>query len=234
MTPTIRPRPSIDRMLASCIKESTRFVDVGALWGTENETVSKAKMLGAESVSIIDIQIPGHELWLKMQNRLSQLEVSCNFISGDIRDIFKDYQQSFDVVFCSGIIYHDPSPIEFLQKLTSMSSNFLILGSMVVPEKIKNRKGSLDLTNVGAAFIPFMSNKSKEAVMAQYASQGVPEISSLNQDFKFSGIDDTTPWYWLMTRRYLDLIMTMCNFQIIDTGSDWGENDHFILAKRII
>ncbi len=68
---------------------------MGTLWGTENETVSRAKKFGAESTTIIDIQVPENELLGKMKSRLDELDVDSEFISGDIRRIYAQHEFSF-------------------------------------------------------------------------------------------------------------------------------------------
>jgi hypothetical protein len=82
-------------MLKNSITGSTKYVDVGTLWGTENETVSRAKKFGAESTTIIDIQVPENELLGKMKSRLDELDVDSEFISGDIRRIYAQHEFSF-------------------------------------------------------------------------------------------------------------------------------------------
>ncbi|MEO8839534.1 MAG: hypothetical protein ABI351_12580 [Herbaspirillum sp.] len=49
-----------------------------------------------------------------------------------------------EVVHCSGIIYHVPDPYRMLVNLRKLTAEHLILTSMVVPERIKNREGKME------------------------------------------------------------------------------------------
>lgn len=228
-----RERKTIDRFLKKCINQDSSYVDVGALWGTKNETVSRARSLGAKKVSIIDIQEFSNSLWENMDHHLLDLGVDCDYISGDVRDLHNEYNVKFDVVFCAGIIYHEASPLDLISNLANMTSRYLILGSMVCPPEIKNNKGKLSLDCIGAAFIPYLFPKDSEIILEHFRTQGVPEIPSLESNFNWPDIKDTTPWWWIFTPKYLEKLVEISGFKVLDKGSDWGNNDHFLLCEKI-
>src|SRR5580692_11280331 len=95
------------------------FADVGGLWATINEKVSVASVAGASSVAMIDITALDNELWTRLHERLASLGVT-NYerISEDVEKLGKREDcPTFDVVHCSGVLYHHPEPLQLIRSL---------------------------------------------------------------------------------------------------------------------
>src|SRR5579863_7682168 len=136
------PNPALsfpDRMIREHVPNLS-FVDVGALWLTKNEKVSVAMLAGAKSGGIIDVTPAGHSAWAACREHCQSLGVSGYAeYSHDINDpLIHQNVGTFDFVYCSGVVYHMPSVFYTLERLFSLTNRYLMLVSMVVPEKIEN------------------------------------------------------------------------------------------------
>ena len=118
-----------------------RYVDVGALWGLEGETITTASRY-TDDLTIIDLS---DRLWPPMQERLQHAGVACNYLPLDV--LFYE-GEPFDVVFCSGVIYHFPDPELLWAKLWEITKQRLVVHTVVVPRCILDhgRVSFIDLT----------------------------------------------------------------------------------------
>src|SRR6266480_6992278 len=94
----------------SCVVKGRSFAEVGGLWGTVNEKVSVARDRGAKSLTMIDVTPRENDLWEKFLTRMTELDIpNVDCISADIieKATARDHP-AFDVVHCSGILYHAP------------------------------------------------------------------------------------------------------------------------------
>lgn len=89
------------------------FADAGGLWGTVNEKVSLAREHGAASLTMRDVTVKEGDLWKKFRARMDRLGIrNYECLSADICDPqITDLVQPFDVVHCSGVLYHHPNPM---------------------------------------------------------------------------------------------------------------------------
>ena len=130
------------------------FVDVGGLWGTVNEKVCRLSVWG--ECCCHDRCLPrGTELWSlfdKRRRALNLPDVQC--ISGDILTIDKTLPGiQFDVVHCSGVLYHMPDPVFFLATLRKLTKQYLVLTS--VTTTVRNENGSYASWTVPCSLLRF-------------------------------------------------------------------------------
>src|SRR5688500_4130983 len=99
-----------DRFISTVVAGKS-FADVGGLWGTVNEKVSVARAYGAATVAMIDLTPLTDPMWTTFIERVHQLGVSdVQCISHDALGLGKsDDAPIFDVVHCSGVLYHMPN-----------------------------------------------------------------------------------------------------------------------------
>ena len=95
------------------------FADIGGLWGTVNEKVSVAHAHGARGLAMIDVSPTDSELWALFDERRRTLRLpAVECVSADILTLVEaDPCPQFDVVHCSGVLYHMPEPMQFLRAL---------------------------------------------------------------------------------------------------------------------
>jgi hypothetical protein len=142
------------------------FMDVGGLWGTRNEKVSTALKAGARKATMADIAPLDHQLWRDFDEHCKQRGVTGYARTRlDVVEPPTDYSALVhDVVHCSGIIYHVPDPYRMLANLRKLAGEHLIITSMVVPERIKNRMGKLEFPADHAAFVPSLTETTRAIV----------------------------------------------------------------------
>ena len=97
------------------------FAEIGGLWGTTNERASVAHKAGARELTMVDVSPPTSKWWPAFEARRVELGVpSVRSVSGDVMQLaYADPSLRFDVVHCSGILYHIPNQFTFLQALRS-------------------------------------------------------------------------------------------------------------------
>lgn len=236
-----RSSPMTDRRvnnrtwIAETVKGRT-FADVGGLWGTVNERVSAAILAGASEASMLDIVPLGHSLWRDFEARCQSLQVSgykcvcADIMSPDL----KQRVGAFDVVHCSGLIYHVPDLVAFVRKLMSITTRHLIIQSMVVAERIENELGLLDLRGGQCAFVPLL-NESQRKIVAKYLEQvGLLNIPNLTgppvKSWFHNGVWNYAPWSWLITPEFLHGLVETCGLSVIDAGFVWENKAYSVFC----
>lgn len=232
--------PSVDKN--QWIRERVRglsFADLGGLWGTVNEKVSVALEGGAKEATMIDIAPLGHKLWQDFRTHATSRgltswgEKSADAVSPDLAARIG----RFEMLHCSGIIYHLPDPYVLVRNCRAVASRFFILTSMFVPERIENEAGAIDLTEGGALFVPALTGRKKEIVAAHWTALKI-EIDAINRPMRGpwllpNGKPDYGPWWWLMTPSVLRSMLTVSGFQVIDEGESWASRSYSFLCEAV-
>src|SRR5258708_6455118 len=127
-----------DEFIAKVV-DGRSFADVGGLWGVVNEKVSVAAEHHALRLAMIDISSPQSELWQIFRDRLATSGIyDCECISEDICDLAGRSKHKYEVVHCSGVLYHHPNPVLLLESLRRVTARYLILTSAVTHEAVIN------------------------------------------------------------------------------------------------
>ena len=107
------------------------FLDLGGMFDVAGEVAFRAEEAGATRVVVFDGMDPSREFEEKHEKRDSAVE----YVQGDLHDP-EDMRLvgEFDVVWCAGVIYHSPNPYQQLLHLRSITSEWLLLGTHVMPE----------------------------------------------------------------------------------------------------
>lgn len=198
------------RWIADLVENRT-FADVGGLWNTVNETVSIALLAGASQATMID-QIPlGGKWWKLFYERCEALGVSgYRSVQGDItNDRIADEVGQFDVTHCSGVLYHLPNPFHMIQNLISITREWFVLSSMVVPERIENKFGKVQLSEGELLCVPLLSERHGR-VMIEYFRERKMNVGGLNVQSSYirpNGAMSFSPWWWLLT---CETLVGMC------------------------
>ena len=212
-----------DAFLARVVPGRT-FADVGGLWGTVNEKVSVAHALGAAEVTMIDLTPEGGELWQKFHDRLDDLGVrNCRCMSRTVTDVASVQGLRFEVVHCSGVLYHHPNPLAFLAALRVMATRHLVLTSVILPEHVSNEHGEYHLPSSGVSFLPALS-EGQRAVLGEYYRQSSGAIGAgLSTPYDYA-VFDLEPWWWLPTPDALRAMCRAAGFRVRESALFWGGN----------
>ena len=107
------------------------FVDIGCMWGMNGHMSFLAEQKGAVSVTGVDVT----EATETFKTRHSKMGSMVRFVHGDFHD--PEVQSKIgltDVVYCSGVLYHVPNPLETLIGLRKICRQTLILATAAIPE----------------------------------------------------------------------------------------------------
>ncbi len=225
---------SCDEWISHSVHGKT-FADVGGLWGTVNEKVSVAARAGARETTMIDITPPDHEAWAQFYQRCADQGVECGkSITANVDDPgFAEKVGMYDVVHCSGVIYHCPNPVYTLAQLASISREILIIGSTVIPHHISNSKGAIAMEENSALFVPALNDRQRE-VITFYLEEVQAKAVGINLPLAEGwSMTDYCPWWYLFTTDYVAGLMRVCGFGVTETSSVWQGRAAYLLGKRI-
>jgi SAM-dependent methyltransferase len=122
------------------------------MWSVDGEYAFLAERAGASSVMVCDGMDPTEEFDRKLEQGGSRVR----YLQGDLHDPGTVEQLgSFDVVWCTGVIYHSPDPYRLIEHLRRLTNETLVLGTRVIPE-IPGVEG-------GCIFYPALSPSSRDA-----------------------------------------------------------------------
>jgi len=176
-----------DRYIGKVVKGKA-FADIGGLWGTVNEKVSVAHRHGASTLAMIDVAPRGHELWQLFEERRQELgvpEVHC--ISGDIMTLVDTNTcPRFDVVHCSGVLYHMPNPLQLLIALCKITREHLLLNSVITATRVESDVGVLEVPHAASLFVPALEGRERAILKSyweRFVGNGAVGLTS-----------ETTPW----------------------------------------
>ncbi len=211
------------------------FAEVGGLWGTVNEKVSVAGKAGAHETTMIDIAPLGHELWENFYKKCADEGVVCgNSISASVDDpAFSEKAGMYDIVHCSGVIYHCPNPLFTVSQLAKISKEILILGSTIIPHTISNSRGTIKTEGSSSIFVPALS-KQQLAVVTEFLEEVGGKACGIN--LPLSGewsLGDYGPWWHLFTVDYVAGLLKVCGFEVLEEDVIWQGRAVYLLAKRI-
>lgn len=220
-------RPSINNWITQ-FTPGRSFADLGGLWGTVNERISVAMSAGASSATMVDVTPMGTDLWFAFEKRLATKGISgyrekvVDLTAHDAPALAGRYQMAN----CCGVIYHLPDPLQLLRNLRSIATERLIIGSMVVPEVIKNDVGSLDLRGGRALYVPGLTGDAK-LILARHFDQLGLQIHGINADmhmpWMMDGQFNYAPWWWLFTPQLLCSMVESVGLKVIGQAEEWED-----------
>lgn len=119
------------RRLVSELAPGRSFLDVGGMYGIAGEIAFMAERAGATKVTVMDGMDPSDEFIDKHRANDSKVE----FVQGDVHDaeLFA-WMGDYEVVWCCGVIYHSPNPMQQLRILRSVTTGTLVVGTNIIPE----------------------------------------------------------------------------------------------------
>ena len=227
----MQPSPDLRDVYIARVVSGATFADVGGLWGTVSEKVSVAHQYGATSLTMIDVTPADAELWVKFRDRLIKLGVpAAREISRDVCSITeRDGLGPFDVVHCSGVLYHLPHPLLMLTALRRLTRRHLILTSAITPTVIENAQGRYEIPPSGVLFVPALSAHEHAIVKTYWQAQGVSALGLTERcDYR---VDEFAPWWWLPTSSALTAMSQAAGFTVQDAGPTWGGKSYTLLLS---
>jgi SAM-dependent methyltransferase len=175
------------------------WVDIGCMWGVDGGHAFLAEESGAYPVTGIDVFGPTPEFERQKAARSSKVE----FILGDVTDPRTIEQVGVvDVVFCSGVLYHHPSPFDVLVALRRICRETLILRTFTIPE-VPGLPGA-------AVYFPMLRADDRRLWDLPWLGTQVG-ISTVFQAHEGYG-----NWFWGLSLSCLTALLATAGFRVVE------------------
>lgn len=214
------------------VAASATFAEVGGLWGTVNERISVAHRAGAGALTMIDLTPAGGHWWLKFRERCKELGVPpATEVSAEILHLAsRPAPPSFDVVHCSGVLYHMPDPLRFLAALRTITRRHLVLTTSITSDVVKNSAGELRVPAGSALFIPGLSPSELAVVREDWLPLVGENAGGITCPATWR-VDDFGPWWWLPTITALEAMCAAAGFHVVDGEKLWADHAYTVLLE---
>ena len=209
------------------------FADVGGLWGTVSEKTSVAHAAGATALTMIDQMPEGDEWWQKYEARCRELRLpKVRAVVGDVVKLVRDDPElRFDVVHCSGVLYHFPEPLAMIRALRALTREYLILSSSITETLIRNDAGEIRVPEGGAILVPALSRAERAVMHAHWAPTVGTTALGLTSHVDHWDIDDFAPWWWLPTTTALGRMCEVAGFEVEGLDHFWNNHTATFLLR---
>ena len=132
---------------------------------------------------------------------------------------------------CSGILYHVPEPLRFLQALRVITNEHLVLTSSITETHIKNDAGELRVPEGSALFLPALSDVERAVLKAHWWPTLQDGSLGLTKDIHTWNLDDFGPWWWLPTTAALAKMCEITGFEVCEVEHLWNGHAATLLLK---
>ena len=203
------------RRLIADLAPGHSFLDLGGMYRIAGDMAFQAEQSGASRVVLFDGMDPSDAFVEKHRQKSSKVE----FVQGDLHDpgAIADLGH-FDVVWCTGVIYHSPNPIQQILHLRRLATQTLVLGTNVIPEipgieqtcvlypgLSEQGRSSYSQFHGGPGQFPGMTSEFDETPLMSYANMWWGfSPSALRSMLRFSGFDVKEEY--LYTPFWLDVV----------------------------
>jgi len=231
--PNLKTMDNRDELIGKFAAGKT-FADVGGLWGTINEKVSVASAAGASSVAMIDITALDNELWTRLHERLASLGVA-NYerISEDVEKLGKrEDRPTFDVVHCSGVLYHHPEPLQLIRSLRKITRRHLILTSAITQERVENDLGVFQIAASVVLFVPALPENERQ-ILAKYWTEHAGAVAYGITERVQWNLEDFGPWWYLPTAHSMAAMAEVCGLKLISSHPIWNGDAQTLLLEVV-
>jgi hypothetical protein len=198
------------------------FLDLGGMWGVDGEIAFRAERAGATKVVLFDGMDPSDEFQAKHRDAGSGIV----YVQGDLHDPDDVRPQgTFDVVWCTGVIYHSPNPYLQLTHLRALTDQWLVLGSEVIPEVpgIEN----------ACIFYPGRSQPSEQAFARAYG-EAAPTYPGTTHPFDESPLMGYANMWWGLSPSAVRSMLRYSGFHVREEFAySWRSRDFLAEAGPV-
>jgi SAM-dependent methyltransferase len=176
-------------------------LDVGGMWSVHGRASFLAEEAGASRVLLMDAMPATEEFEAERRRRDSAVE----YVTGDLNDA--EGMQAlgrFDVVLCTGVLYHAPHPLLQLENLRRVADGRLMLGTRVIPEVPGLEQACI--------FHPLQSEDARKEMARAYGDDA-PRIG-LTTPFEPEG--GYANWWWGMSPSAVRAMMEVAGFEVLE------------------
>lgn len=238
------PDDTIGRWIYDRVKGRT-FADIGGIGVfAGNERTSIAARSGARACTMADIRPSSYYEW-DLFRKISAKKGVSGIVELDNVDIRKRETLAplgtCDLVHCTGILYHLPSPAEALWNLRSVTGEYLITNTVCIPLKISNEYGTLEVPESAVLFGAALTDHERLVLNKYYLDKlgfsldtTSPRLGEANPDYPWVVDGELTCWpYWYYyTEHAFRSLLKLCKLEVVDEG--WYENHTlFVLCRPV-
>ena len=173
-----------------------------------------AEEAGATDVTLFDAMEPTDEFQAEHERRESRVR----FVRGDLYAPETPEQVGpHDVVWCTGLMYHAPSPLLAMERLGAMTAELLLVGTKVIPELPGLRQT--------AVFYPWLERRDRD-IHGHFGGRGVREPFDTDVERSYAS------WWWGLTPSALRAMFGW--FDVVETASYplGAQQDHYVIVAR--
>jgi SAM-dependent methyltransferase len=171
------------------------------MWKVDGDYAFHAVRSGASSVTGVDID-PATP---RFEEKNAAVGNPVRFVQADVNDshIAERTGGPFDVVFCSGVLYHVPDPVHTLRQLRRLCREHLILTTASITER--------DGAPQAAVFLPFLDDEQRTTL--SYSPK--PGRKKVGLDEPFRPERGYVNWFWLPTPSCITAMVRFAGFQVL-------------------
>ncbi|MGI9021609.1 MAG: class I SAM-dependent methyltransferase [Solirubrobacterales bacterium] len=186
------------RALVRRLAPGKSWIDVGGMWGIHGAMAFEAEAAGATEVVLFDGMDPSDEFEAEHARRSSAIR----YVQGDLHDPDGIGELgTFDVVWCTGVLYHSPNPYWQVEQLRRLTGERLLVGSRVIPELPGFPQACL--------FYPGLADAARRTLPEEVGRE-----SGLTTPFDRSPLLGYANWWWGITPSALRAMLDAANFRV--------------------
>lgn len=210
------------------------YVDIGGLWGTKGETVTTAIQGGASYATMADIQPLGSTWWQRFETHCAERGIT-DYGTKQVDICAPDAPEAlgtYDFVHCAGVMYHVADLFAFIGNLRAVTTEYLLISSVVMPDTITNTKGTIEFGPDHAYLTPVLCDPSREVIL-EYLREGGRHAAGLTDSARFfdGRRARTGPWWWLFSGAFMSRIIAMHDLDILAEGRTPGGDGYTVFAR---
>jgi hypothetical protein len=194
---------SRERLLRSLAPGKT-FIDIGGMWNIHGRMAFMAEEAGASRVVLMDAMPATEEFERERERRGSAVE----YVKGDLND--RESMAAlgtFEVAWCTGVLYHTPHPMLQVEHLTAVASERLVLGTRVIPE--------VPGLEHACIFYPGQSKAAREE-FGRVEGTGLPTVGLTTP---FDPSQWYANWWWGMSPSSVRAMLNVAGFAVVEEYS---------------
>jgi hypothetical protein len=141
--------------------------------------------------------------------------------------------REFDVVHSSGVLYHLPSPLEYISRLRAITREFCILTSTTIPNTIVVDREHLDIPNGATLFVPSLAGKELKIIVEWFKRRGRENIAEpVNRFGGYRNLYNYYPNWFIPTVPAFRSMAECCGFEIVNEAEIEPESLSYCLLLR--
>lgn len=187
------------------------FVDVGGLFKLVGDMAFLAEESGATQVTLFDVGDPdliceGFPEWGYFEKKKADRGSSVRYVQGNLEDPQAVIDIGVhDLVFCSGVLYHTPHPMQQLLQLRAITGEKLFLSTLTIPE--------VPGFPQACVYYPHLSDEDRRPYAAGYS--WAPDLWGVGTPVDERPMYGYGNCWWGITRSALRAMLRTARFEVV-------------------